>query len=203
VDVAIRLADGAAELGVVLHVAAIEKLERYLQLLLAWNARINLTSVTDPVEVVDRHFLDSLAILPLLTGARTLIDIGTGAGFPGAVAAIARPDLRVTLVEATQKKVAFLRTLKRELGIDVEPVAARDEALPANTFDAAVSRATWDPSIWLEHGARFVGAGGVLIAMQTAAQPRLDAPAGFSTLDPFEPVIAGARRRIQGFRRTQ
>src|SRR5439155_16859427 len=106
-----RLVDGAQRLGVPLDDAAAGKLERYLALLVQWNQRINLTAIVEPDAVVDRHFLDSLALAPLVGDARTLLDVGSGAGFPGVVLAIARPALRVTCVESIQKKVAFLQTL--------------------------------------------------------------------------------------------
>src|SRR5438105_127511 len=107
-----RLVDGARSLGVELAPVAAEKLERYLELLLTWNRKINLTAITEPTEIVDRHFLDSLAVLPALGPAATLVDVGAGAGFPGAVLAIARPELRIACVESIRKKVAFLDTLR-------------------------------------------------------------------------------------------
>lgn len=196
-----RLADGARRLGVELAPAAIDKLGRYLDLLLTWNRKINLTAITDPAEVVDRHFLDSLAVAPVVAASRTLIDVGAGAGFPGAVLAIVRPDLRVTCVESIRKKVAFLDTLRAQLTPNLEPICARIETIRGREFDAAVSRATWDPPEWLEHGAPLVAPGGLLIAMQTADAPTLAAPAGFIAEPPVDYEIAGVRRKLAGFRR--
>jgi 16S rRNA (guanine527-N7)-methyltransferase len=203
-ELAERLRTGAAELGVALDDEQTTRFERYLALLLTWNQRINLTAIREPLQIVDRHFLDSLTIVPSLAGARSLVDVGAGAGFPGAVAAIACPGLRATCIDSVHKKVAFLQTLRRELGLDLEPIAARDTALAGRTFEAAVSRATWDPQEWLVHGAPLVAPKGLLLAMQSEAQAMgsLSVPSGFEA----EPArwfnIAGARRCVQAFRRT-
>jgi 16S rRNA (guanine527-N7)-methyltransferase len=195
-----RLERGAAALGVALDGAQLGKLDKYLELLQTWNRKINLTAITESRAVVELHFLDSLAVAPLVREVDTLIDVGAGAGFPGAVLAIALPHLRVTAIDGVAKKVAFLQTLKRTLALKLEPLHARDEQID-RTFGAAVSRATWDPPEWLAHGARLVAPSGRLIAMQTAEAPLLEAPAGFA----IEPAVAyevgGARRRLQPFRR--
>src|SRR6266851_9969029 len=89
-------------------------LGRHVDLLLKWNKSINLTSITDPDEVAEKHVLDSLAVVPVLPSG-SLLDAGSGAGFPGIPAAIARPALAVTLVDSVQKKVAFLKSALAEL----------------------------------------------------------------------------------------
>src|ERR1700761_1797532 len=180
-----RLVSGARDLGVALDGAQVGKLVEYLALLQKWNPKINLTAITDARDVVELHFLDSLAVAPLVRDRATLIDVGSGAGFPGAVLAIALPSLAVTCIDAVAKKVAFLSTLKRTVAPNLEALHRRDESID-RTFDAAVSRATWDPPEWLEHGARLVGPGGVLIAMQTGDAQVLDAPAGFAREAPIE-----------------
>ena len=195
-----RLVSGASGLGVALDGAQVDKLAEYLALLQKWNPKINLTAITDAPAVVELHFLDSLAVAPLVRGCATLIDVGSGAGFPGAVLAIALPGLAVTCIDAVAKKVAFLSTLKRSVAPNLEPLHRRDEAID-RTFDAAVSRATWDPPEWVEHGARLVVANGLVIAMQTADAPVLEAPAGFVREAPVEYEVGGARRRIQPFRK--
>jgi 16S rRNA (guanine527-N7)-methyltransferase len=183
--------------------AQIDRLARYFDLLLQWNRKINLTAITDPPQVVDRHFLDSLAVLPLVANAGTLVDIGSGGGFPGAVLATVRPELAVTAVDSIRKKVAFLETLRIELARNLEPVTARHDELVRNgrTFDVAISRATWDPSEWVTQGAPLVRPGGLLIAMQTGEQATPVAPPGFVA----EPVatysIEGVERYLRPFRR--
>ena len=194
------LVDGAARVGVPLDEAQVEKLARYVSLLQTWNRKINLTAITDARAVVEQHFVDSLAVAPLVRDCRALIDVGAGAGFPGAVLAIALPSLAVTCIDAVAKKVAFLQTLKRTIAPNLEPRHARDEQID-RTFDAAVSRATWDPPEWIAHGARLVAPGGILIAMQTADAPTLEPPAGFVPLPAIDYRAGDAARRLQPFRR--
>ncbi len=195
-----RLIEGAAGLGVSLDTAQVARLGEYLSLLQTWNRKINLTAITESRAVVELHFLDSLAVAPLVRDAETLIDVGAGAGFPGAVLAIALPSLRVTAIDAVAKKVAFLQTLRRTVAPNLEPRHARDEAIE-QLFGAAVSRATWDPPVWLEHGARLVAPGGRLIAMQTGDAPTLSAPPGFILEPAVEYTVGSAPRRLQPFRR--
>ena len=195
-----RLVSGASALGVALDGAQVDKLVEYLALLQKWNPKINLTAITDTRAAVELHFLDSLAVVPLVRECTTLIDVGSGAGFPGAVLAIALPSLAVTCIDAVAKKVAFLSTLKRSVAPNLEPLHRRDDAID-RTFEAAVSRATWDPPEWLEHGARLVVANGIVIAMQTAEAPILEPPAGFDREAPIEYEVGGARRRLQPFRK--
>lgn len=194
-----RLLAGARELGVALDDAQVRKLEQYLTVLQTWNQKINLTAITEERAAVELHFLDSLAVVPLVRGCKTLIDVGSGAGFPGAVLAVALPSLAVTCIDAVAKKVAFLQTLKRTVAPNLEPLHRRDDAMH-RTFDAAVSRATWDPPEWLAHGARLVHAGGLVIAMQTAEAPALAPPAGFAGEPPVVYMVGGAARRLQAFR---
>ncbi len=192
---------GAAELGVALTPEQVDRLAQYLSLLQTWNRKINLTAITADRDVVELHFLDSLAAAPLVRDCATLLDVGAGAGFPGAVLAVALPSLRVTCIDAVAKKVAFLQTLRRTIAPNLEPLHRRDDALAGRTFDAAISRATWDPPEWLAHGAPLVAPGGRLIAMQTGEAPVLAAPAGFVALPPVEYRVGGAVRRLQPFRR--
>lgn len=98
----------------------VEQLTRYRTELRRWNAVMNLTTITEDAEILEKHFLDSLSVLNhiTLTADDAVIDIGTGAGFPGVVLKIYVPDIRLTLVEASQKKVSFLKFLISELGLD-------------------------------------------------------------------------------------
>jgi len=138
-----------AALGVSLDAAATAKLGDYLARLLAMNERMNLTAVTDPLEVWTRHGLDALSLVPLLAGLgprASLVDVGSGGGVPGIPLAVARPDLRVTLVEATQKKAAFLAAVTEALGLaNVSVRAERAEQLGRGplreAFDVATARA--------------------------------------------------------------
>ena len=155
---------GAKKLGIALTGEQIGKLERHAALLLKWNAKINLTAITDPAEVIEKHVLDSLAVAPLIPAGR-LLDAGTGAGFPGIPLAIVRPDLQIWLVDSVQKKVAFLKSALVELKLPgVQAKALRlvgkpsEEGLPR--FHAAISRAFAAPNDWLPLAERYLEPGG-------------------------------------------
>lgn len=142
-----RLAEGVAELGLRLPPGAAEKLLAYLALLAKWNRVYNLTAIRDPDEMVTHHLLDSLAILPVMQKSVPagrpfdLADIGSGAGLPGLVLAIARPDWTVASIEAVEKKAAFQRQAAIELGlVNVSIYCQRVERLDRR-FDAVISRA--------------------------------------------------------------
>jgi 16S rRNA (guanine527-N7)-methyltransferase len=122
-----------------------------------WNARIDLTSVTEAEELVDLLFSDAAAI----AGARAVdprdqwVDVGSGIGAPGLPLALLAPGVHVTLVEPRSKRVSFLRTVIGTLGLDLVRVErARSDVLPARSFDVAISRATMPPSEWLIEGGR-------------------------------------------------
>ncbi len=164
-----RLRADAAALGVELDGRIVGGLARYLELLLFWNRRVNLTAVREPEAIVDKHFVDSLAVVPHVPSeAHVLADFGSGAGFPGAVIALARPELSVVLIEAIRKKTAFLEALRRELplpNLTVAPVRAEDWR-PGAPPDVVVSRATWELPHWLEKARAWVAAGGRILAME-------------------------------------
>ena len=148
--------------------------ESYYHLLVEWNARFNLTTITEYTAVQVKHFLDSLSAAPILLRAqtqnKTLLDVGAGAGFPGMALAIAFPDLRVTLLEATGKKVGFLGQVALELPLDnVTVVHGRAEEFAHNTkqrahFDFVVARALAPMRTLAEYTLPFARAGGVVIA---------------------------------------
>jgi 16S rRNA (guanine527-N7)-methyltransferase len=137
---------GLAELALALPPRARDLLLDYIALLLKWNRTYNLTAIRDPLSMVAHHLLDSLAVLPHLTlgaGRTRLADAGSGAGLPGIPLAIARPDWRVTLAEANQKKAAFLRQAAIELSLkNVEVHEGRVESWrPQPLFDTVIARA--------------------------------------------------------------
>jgi len=156
-------------LGLALGAGAEERLARYAERLLAWNRKVNLTAVTDPAELAEKHLADSLALLPEVAGARALLDVGSGAGLPGIPLAIACPELSVTCCDSASKKVAFVKAVAAELELRVRGVAVRAagdperEGLPR--ADRVVSRALADPDRWLPLGRNYLASGGVLLAM--------------------------------------
>lgn len=126
-----------------LDASAVAQLEEFLALLLRWNARINLTAVRRPEEIVQRHFAESIfAAKQIPQRVKTLLDYGSGGGFPGIPIAICRPEIAVTLAESQGKKAAFLREAVRTLGLRAEVWAARVETMePGRVFDAVTLRA--------------------------------------------------------------
>lgn len=158
----------------------VAQFRRYATLLVEWNERINLTAIADEEGIVVKHFLDSLSVLPfldLLGDAPSLIDVGTGAGFPGMALAIMRPAWHVTLLEATRKKVDFLALVADELGLpNVTPLWGRAEEQgqePAHRerYDAAVARAVAELPVLAEFCLPFIRTGGRWVAQKG---PRVD-----------------------------
>ena len=137
-----RLSAGLSGLGLTLEPAQVAALAALLDELADWNTRVNLTGIKDPAEAVDKHLLDSLAVLPQLRGL-AVADVGSGAGFPGLPLAIADPDRRYTLIEATGKKAKFLRHVVTRLELpNVEVVPLRAESyMPPRPFDSVIARA--------------------------------------------------------------
>jgi 16S rRNA (guanine527-N7)-methyltransferase len=162
------LEDGLRALGIALPAGAPEKLERYADRLLAWNRKVNLTAITEPADLAEKHIVDSLALVPDVAGAATLLDVGSGAGLPGVPLAIALPGLSVTCCDSVAKKVAFVKAVSAELDVPVRGVAVRAcgeperEGLPR--AEVVVSRAFADPDRWLPLAARYVAPGGVVLA---------------------------------------
>jgi 16S rRNA (guanine527-N7)-methyltransferase len=167
-SLAAGIAEGAAAMGVDLGEEAIAKLAAYLELVEKWNRVHNLTAVREPAQMVTLHLLDSLSILPHIAKAATLLDVGTGAGLPGIPLAIARPALRVTLLDSSHKKCTFLRQAKTELSLDnVEVVRDRVENWkPESRFEVVVSRAFSDLADFIEQAKHLVAPGGRLLAMK-------------------------------------
>jgi 16S rRNA (guanine527-N7)-methyltransferase len=189
------LAPGAAVLGRGLDERELRALAAYLELLARWNSKINLSGSREPGALAG-HVLDCLALVPHLpAGAGRLVDVGSGAGLPGAVLAVVCPALEVTALEPVHKKHAFLATVRRELGLaNLHPLAQRVEAHRGAAgfapYDVAVSRATFALTEWLEIGGSLVHEGGLVLAMEGSEQNELPAAA---SRHPYE--IPGSDRR--------
>lgn len=174
-----RLVTGLESLGQALTPAQIEAMLDYLAELVRWNKAYNLTAVTDPMEMVDRHIIDSLSIRPFITGRR-ILDAGTGAGLPGAVLAIAEPGRHFVLADSNGKKVRFLRHVGRTLGLDnIDPVQARVEGLAlepppdeiiARALAPLVRLVEWHAP-WLAQGVRLLAMKGRLEESERRAVP--------------------------------
>ncbi|MDE2271611.1 MAG: 16S rRNA (guanine(527)-N(7))-methyltransferase RsmG [Xanthomonadaceae bacterium] len=181
--VAGRLVDGLAAMQLGVSADAQGKLLAYLDLLVKWNRAYNLTAVRDPTDMVARHLLDSLAILPYLHGS-TLADLGSGAGLPGIPLAIARPDLAVTLIESNGKKARFLREAVRNLPLaNVTVVQARVQDA-SGRFDTVTTRAFASLPDMLAWGGHLLGGQGRWLALKGRVDPAevKAVPAGFRLL---------------------
>lgn len=144
------------------------RLAAHLELIAKWNRVHNLTAVRETEQMVVLHVLDSLSLLPHLGAARTLLDVGSGPGFPGIPIAIVRPELQVQLLDSSGKKCAFLEQARAELGLgNVRVVCERVEAWkPADRFDLVVSRAFADLSDFVGQAGHLVAPGGRMLAMK-------------------------------------
>ena len=190
---AMKLAHGLAAMRLELPDGAQEKLLAYLDLLAKWNRTWNLTAVRDPEDMVSKHLLDSLAVLPFVRGT-TLADLGSGAGLPGIPLAIARPDLNVTLVESNGKKARFLREAVRSLPLaNVRVFEARVQTV-AGLFDAVTCRAFASLRDMLLWGGHLLAPGGRWLALKGHAIPaELGAiPHGFRVIAIHELQVPGA-----------
>lgn len=166
-----RLAEKCSTWNIDLSPAQLDLLDRYARILVDYNQKVNLTAILDPQGIEDRHFVDSLlfAAQPEVKGK--VVDVGTGAGFPGVVAKIYKPDLDLTLMEPTGKRVTFLQYLCGELGITgVSFVKERAEEAARKqwreAFDVACARAVAAMPVLSEYCLPLVRKGGVFLAMK-------------------------------------
>ncbi len=146
-----------------------ERIQSYLHLLKKWSQKISLIQVQGNWDLLVNHVIDCLHVTAYLDNAIRIIDVGSGAGFPGIMLAIASARSTVTSIEPTTKKWAFLQTAKRELALkNFVPLCERYQDHALNDYDVAVSRATWNVPQWLEIGATLVRTGGTVIGMEGA-----------------------------------
>lgn len=184
----------AAEAGIVLTAAQTAQFAVYNEMLIDWNKRMNLTALTAPADVAVKHIIDSLTAYDaaLFDGAATLIDVGTGAGLPGIPLAVYAPHIRVTLMDALQKRVRFLMEVTRAMELtNTRCIRARAEEAARQAehrehYDIAVSRAVARMPVLLEYALPFVRVGGTFLALKGRAYAA-EAAEG-----------AGAARRLGG-----
>lgn len=145
------------EIGLVLTEEQLDKFFKYMNLLLEWNEKINLTAITEPKEVILKHFIDSLTISKYIENNKTLADVGTGAGFPGIALKIYRSDLKITLVDSLNKRINFLNEVIKELDLkEIKTVHSRIEDFGKNKeyrekFDYTTARAVANLSVLSEY----------------------------------------------------
>jgi 16S rRNA (guanine527-N7)-methyltransferase len=164
-----RLAPGLKALGTTLPAGGEARLLAYIELLVRWNQAYNLTAIRDPGEMLTKHALDSLAVLPFIA-AGPCADVGTGAGLPGIPLAIARPDIRFTLLDSNGKKTRFVTQAVAELKLsNVDVVQARSEAWrPPAPFAQVLSRAFASLADFAKLAGGLAAPGGRLLAMKGA-----------------------------------
>lgn len=172
------LREGAEEMGISLSEKQLAQFEAYAALLVEWNEKMNLTTITDPIEIVQKHFLDSISGFSFLEEMRdpedesllSVIDIGTGAGFPGIPLKIVCPWIQLTLLDALQKRIGFLEEVVKELELEeVSCVHGRAEELAQEEvyreqYDVACSRAVASLPALLEYCTGYIREGGLFLA---------------------------------------
>lgn len=204
-----RLHEGADALGIVISEGQAGLLKTFADELLRWNAHINLTGITAPEEILEKHLLDAVAVLPDVTTATTLLDVGAGAGIPGVPLAIMAPSLHVQLVDAVSKKVSFIKSVAATLGLS-DRVRARHATLAGEPqregverADRVICRAVMELPAWLDLARPYVKDGGQVLAMVATAQdPDSVARAhGYRLMSErsFELPFSGARRAVLAF----
>jgi len=206
---------GARALGLQLTTSQVAAFATYLEEVTRWSARINLTALREPEDIVREGFLDSLACLPLVPPeARRALDVGSGAGFPGLPLKLARPDLSFTLVEASRKKATFLQHIVRQLGMaGVRVVQRRAEDLAADpeeagAYDLALARAVAPPPDQGRLVRPFLRPGGLFLvqigpgSLAPGALERLMG-LGFEVVQELVPAVSLGRpgRRVLALRR--
>ena len=161
-------------LGVRFSVDQIEQFYKYMNLLIEWNEKMNLTAITEPKEIILKHFIDSITILKYIDDNSKLVDVGTGAGFPGVPLSIMNPTLKITLVDSLNKRLIFLQEVVKELNLkNIEIVHARAEEFGQNKnyrekFDIATSRAVANLATLSEYLVPLVKIGGKIISMKAS-----------------------------------
>ncbi len=172
-DIKEIIKSAVADYKIQLTAIQLEQFEKYFKLLVEWNEKINLTAITDEQGVAVKHFADSLALFNYvdIPENSTLIDVGTGAGFPGIVLKIARPDIKLTLLDSLQKRLIFLDTVLSELSLDAKLIHNRAEDGGQNidlreNFDFVVSRAVARLNVLAEYCLPYARLSGSFVAMK-------------------------------------
>ncbi|MCI8273854.1 MAG: 16S rRNA (guanine(527)-N(7))-methyltransferase RsmG [Clostridia bacterium] len=169
-----KMKELAEQINISLSVEQLGKFYRYMELLVEWNEKINLTAITEPEEIILKHFIDSITIKKYMENKEKIIDVGTGAGFPGIPLSIIDTELQITLVDSLNKRLIFLKNVIEELELkNVEIIHSRAEELGQNNnhrekYDIATSRAVANLATLSEYLIPFVKTGGKTICMKAS-----------------------------------
>lgn len=165
----------AEKLGIFLDETALNRFDKYAEMLIETNKTLNLTAITEPNEIVYKHFIDSLTLLTVvdLKENSKVIDVGTGAGFPGVVLLIARPDINITLMDGTNKRLNFISQVLQELDLKAEILHMRAELAGKDTkyreqYDLVTARAVANMNTLSEYCLPFARVGGIFAPMKAA-----------------------------------
>lgn len=167
-----EIAEELENISVQLKDEQIERLYKYMNLIIEWNEKINLTSITNPKDIIVKHFIDSLTVLQYINNDNKVIDVGTGAGFPGIPLAISKENSNITLLDSLNKRINFLKEVSSKLNINnVITIHGRAEEIGRmkqhrENYDIAVSRAVAPLNILLEYLLPLVKVGGQCICMK-------------------------------------
>ena len=160
------------EIDIELSEGQLAQFKKYMDLLLEWNEKINLTAITEEDEVVLKHFVDSMTVLKYIDEGASIVDVGTGAGFPGIPVSIAKDDVNVTLVDSLNKRINFLQEVISEINLtNIKAIHSRAEDFGQNKehrekYDISVSRAVANLSVLVEYLLPLVKVGGKCICMK-------------------------------------
>ena len=166
------LVEKAHKIGVDLDLFHVEQFEKYQSLLLEWNEKINLTAITEEEEILDKHFIDSLTCAAYIKDTDKVIDIGSGAGFPGIPIKIVRPNAKITLLDSLNKRIVYLNDVIEKLGLlNIEAIHGRAEEFGRNvayreTYDVVTARAVANLKVLSEYCLPFIKVGGRFVCMK-------------------------------------
>lgn len=167
-----KLKEISKEINIDLNEEQLDKFKKYMDLLLEWNEKINLTAITKEDEVILKHFIDSMTVLKHIEDGTSIVDVGTGAGFPGIPVSIANDNVNVTLVDSLNKRISFLQEVISEIELtDIKAIHSRAEDFGQNNehrekYDISVSRAVANLSVLVEYLLPLVKVGGKCICMK-------------------------------------
>lgn len=165
----------AEKIGIALDETALQRFDKYAEMIVETNKTLNLTAIIEPEEILYKHFIDSLSLLTVIdvqNGAK-IIDVGTGAGFPGVCLLIARPDIKITLMDGTNKRLNFISNVLDELGLNAEILHSRAELVGKDVkyrekFDIVTARAVANMNTLSEYCLPFANVGGIFAPMKAA-----------------------------------